>query len=56
MPTAINKNDIKKPGSLLRWLLVQTNDKQEQSRLYEKYLSQFQSYYSASLGKSMNCS
>ena len=50
IPNEISKNDIKKPGSLLRWLFVQTNNEMEQKRLYDKYLSRFKKYYSASLG------
>ena len=51
MPNSIKKDDIKKPGSLLRWLFVQTNDEVEQKRLFDKYLGRFKNYYSASLGK-----
>ena len=51
MPNSIKKDDIKKPGSLLRWLFVQTNDEIEQKRLFDKYLGRFKNYYSASLGK-----
>ena len=51
MPHSIKKDDIKKPGSLLRWLFVQTNDEIEQKRVFDKYLGRFKNYYSASLGK-----
>ena len=51
MPNSIKKDDVKKPGSLLRWLFVQTNDEIEQKKLFDKYLGRFKNYYSASLGK-----
>ena len=38
MPNSIKKDDIKKPGSLLRWLFVQTNDEVEQKRLFDTFL------------------
>ena len=56
MPNSIKKDDIKKPGSLLRWLFVQTNDEVEQKRLFDKYLGRFKNYYSASLGKNFSLS
>ena len=37
-PNGLTKADIKKPGSLLRWLFVQTADENEQRNLYLKYL------------------
>ena len=45
-----SKMDIKKPGSLLRWLFVQTTQKEKQDELYKKYLGSMKEYSSESLG------
>jgi hypothetical protein len=51
-PTNIDKSQLKKPGSLLRWLFVQAQDPDEQRRLFDKYLSGRLNVYSSSLGVS----
>ena len=49
-PGGFSKENIKKPGSLLRWLFVQAGDEDEQRRLYSKYLGTEKKYTTQSLG------
>ena len=51
-PNGLTKGNIKHPGSLLRWLLVQTDDEIERRQLYAKYLGNDETYSSESLGVS----
>ena len=49
-PGGFSKQNIQKPGSLLRWLFVQAADEDEQRRLYSKYLGTEKKYTTQSLG------